>query len=383
MRIGIDGRSLMDKRYSGVPEFAYNLVSTLLENDRKNTYGIFLNSFKKTALPLNQELHKRYYPYRYKIPNKILNYFLFNILNIPKIDKLLKTDIFFMPHLNFIALDNYKKCILTIHDLSFIRYPNYFSFRKNIWHHMLNVRKLVSRIGKIVAVSENTKNDLMELYNISPDLIKVIYPGISKEFKILETGKRWTEDIRKKYGLPESFILCLCTIEPRKNIEAVIRSYEIFRDEHKDYSHIKLVIAGGWGWKSSQAYQAWNFSEFKKDIYFTGYIDKCDKVNIYNLAELFVFPSFYEGFGFPPLESMACGTPVITGNYSSLPEIASNSAILIDPKNIQSLYESMAIFIIDHRVRNEYIKRGLETVKNFSWEITSENYMQLFNEING
>lgn len=385
MIIGIDIRTLMDTRYSGVSEYTLNLVNALLKLDSKNEYRLFYNAAKDISASLPKFDYPNVKIIKKSIPNKILNYLFFKFFNSPKIDKLLKADVFFMPHINFIGLTppppplikEGSKCesILTIHDLSFLRYPEFFSARKNFWHKMINVKKLASRFDKIVAVSENTKRDIVDLCGVEPEKIKVIYSGAEDIYK----QNHELENIRKKYDLPEKFILFLGTVEPRKNIDGLIGAYEILREKNGDLAQYKLVIAGGRGWKSKEIYKRRENSKYRSDIKFLGYIEKKDKVYLYNLASLFVYPSFYEGFGFPPLEAMACGTPIITGLSSSLPEIIGNAGLMVDPYNTNDLAVAMEKVLTDDDLRNNLIQKGLERVKNFSWEKAAENYLKLFN----
>ena len=399
MKIGVDIRTLMDARYSGVSEYTLNLVSALLRLDRKNEYRLFYN----TAKNISGRMPKFDYPnvkiVKKSVPNKILNYFLFKFLNSPKIDKLLGVDpssgrgagVFFMPHINFIALSGKSKSVLTVHDLSFLRYPEFFSARKNFWHKMINVKKLANKFDKIIAVSENTKRDVMELCGVNPDRIKVIYSGVEHVYRPLTSrGKEPSSEaselgslnkVKGKYQLPDKFILFLGTIEPRKNINGLIRAYEILKERNSDLSQHKLVIAGGNGWRSGGIYKVWQESKYKDDIIFLGYIEKKDKVYLYNLASLFVYPSFYEGFGFPPLEAMASGTPVITSFTSSLPEIVGGAGLMIDPYNINDLAIVMEKVLTDDDLRDNLIKKGLERVKNFSWEKAGREYLELFNRV--
>lgn len=382
MIIGIDIRTLMDTRYSGVSEYTLNLVNALLKLDSKNEYRLFYNAAKDISASLRQFDCPNVKIIKKSIPNKILNYLFFKFFNSPKIDKLLKADVFFMPHINFIGLSGKTKSILTIHDLSFLRYPEFFSARKNFWHKMINVKKLVSRFDEIVAVSENTKRDIVDLCGVEPEKIKVIYSGAEDIYRQMmpNDAKERQEQfkIKIKYNLPEKFILFLGTVEPRKNIDGLVRAYEILREKNGDLAQYKLLIAGGRGWKSKKIYKRRENSKYRDDIKFLGYIEKKDKVYLYNLASLFVYPSFYEGFGFPPLEAMACGTPIITGLSSSLPEIIGNAGLMVDPYNISDLAAAMEKVLIDDDLRNNLIQKGLERVKNFSWEKAAKNYLELF-----
>jgi glycosyltransferase involved in cell wall biosynthesis len=226
--------------------------------------------------------------------------------------------------------------------------------------------------------------------------VKVIYSGVGEEYKkinyklqitnyklldlnlVNEVGKLY--GVKTKYNLPEKFILFLGTIEPRKNIVGLIQAYSQLKIKNYKLQNYKLVIAGGKGWRSNEIYEEWEKSEYKDDIIFLGYIDNQDKPYIYNLASVFVYPSFYEGFGFPPLEAMACGVPVITSFASSLPEIVGDAGIMIDPYNINDLAEAISKVLSDEKLRNSMIEKGLEQAKKFSWGKAAGEYLDIINQ---
>ena len=298
MRIGVDIRTLMDARYSGVSEYTYNLLTHMLKFDKGNKYCLFYNSLKDVSpnIPNFKNTNIEYVKYSY--PNKLLNYFLFKPFNLPKIDKRLGLDMIFMPHINFIGLTRRKPSVLTIHDLSYIRYREYFSLRKNIWHKLINVKKLINNFSHVVAVSENTKADIVELCNVDDTRVSVIHSGINPSFRQLSRGNEKDnselEKVKNKYHLPDDFILFLGTVEPRKNIIGLMMAYDMLVKDDK-VGEYNLIIAGMDGWKSKDIYKTWENLECKERIKFIGYVDKDDKRAIYNLAKVFVYPSFYEG----------------------------------------------------------------------------------------
>jgi glycosyltransferase involved in cell wall biosynthesis len=187
--------------------------------------------------------------------------------------------------------------------------------------------------------------------------------------------------VKNKYGLPDKFILYLGTVEPRKNIDGIIRGYNELRTMNHELGDYKLVIAGGKGWKSKNIYKEWELSKFKDDIKFLGYIDSADRAYLYNLAAVFVYPSFYEGFGFPPLEAMACGLPVVASYASSLPEVAGEAALMVDPYNINDIARALTEILTDDNLRKKLIARGLEQAKKFSWQKTAEEYLEILSKL--
>ncbi|MFH1255134.1 MAG: glycosyltransferase family 1 protein [bacterium] len=385
MKIGIDIRPLMDARYSGVSEYALNLIKRILTADKNNEYRLFYNCFGQCQnIPEFADENAKTVKYNY--PNKILNYLFFKFFNYPKIDKELEADVFFMPHINFIGMSSRAKSLITIHDLSFLRYPEFFSRRKNFWHRMINVKKTLNRFNVIVAASENTKRDIVDLRGVDENKIKVIYAGVGEEFrKMGEADEAKLREIKNKYKLPDKYILYLGTLEPRKNVDGIIRAYNKFRVENGGLRDVKLIIAGGKGWKSFNIYKEWRMSAFKNDIEFLGYVDGEDKPYLYNSASVFVYPSFYEGFGFPPLEAMACGVPVIASYAASLPEITGGAALMVNPHDDNDIAAAMAEILkndsLSGELRNKFIARGLEQAAKFSWDKTAEEYLKIIHQL--
>ncbi|MFP4514879.1 MAG: glycosyltransferase family 4 protein [Parcubacteria group bacterium] len=390
MNIGIDVRTLMDKYYSGVSTYSLNLIQELLKIDKDNNYFLYYNSAKKINLP---KLEGNYKLVATKYPNKIFNYILQKNLSWPKLDKVLGgVDVFLAPHYNFLSLSNDTKKILTIHDLSFLRYPEFFSSRKNFWHQAINIKKLANSMDMIVTVSENTKQDVLELLNIKEEKVKVIYSGLENSFhdllSNLENDSLNTEidqgklrSVKEKYDLPDKYILSLSNLEPRKNLETLISAYNKIRDENHDFKDIKLVICGVKGWKYKNIFKSIKKSKYSEDIIYTSYIDNIDKPYIYRQAKVFVYPSFYEGFGFPPLEAMASAVPVVASFSSSLPELIDKAGILVDPKSSDELAFAISRLLTDKKLRDYYVDKGFKRAKEFSWQKTAQNYIELFNTL--
>jgi glycosyltransferase involved in cell wall biosynthesis len=379
MKIGIDIRTLMDKEPSGVSEHTFNLVKKNIENDKKNQYILFYNSFKNIEERIPDFNNAKIVKTKY--PNKIFNILMQGFLKYPKLDKHLKVDAFLMPNFSFIALSKECKKIIIVHDLSFIRYKEFFSLKMILWHKLINVKKILNQADKIIAVSKNTKNDIVELFKIKENKVKVIYPGLDKIFKEKNKSSEKINKIKIKYKLPENYFLYLGTLEPRKNIIGIIKAYEIFRKNNKDFKEYKLIIAGGKGWKSDGIFKVYKKSKYHDDIKFLGYVKKEDKVYLYNLAKIFLFPSFFEGFGFPPLEAMACGTPVIVGNNSSLSEAIGSSGIQVNPYKQELIAKAIEILLKDKNLYKEYKERGFKKALEFRWDKAYCQYSSILKEL--
>ena len=294
---------------------------------------------------------------------------------------------------NFLKLNKNKKLVLTVHDLSFLRYPEFFSSRKNFWHRALRIKKLLNRADKIVVVSQSTKHDLQELFKINSDKIEVIYSGNNYQLEALKRLKLEEEILfnnQQKFNdiflqtkkISKDFILFLGNIEPRKNITSLIEAYNILRQNNEKSQEVQLVLAGGRGWKTKKILKTWRKSPFKNDIKFLGYVNSQEKEALYRQAKLFVYPSFYEGFGFPPLEAASFGIPVISSHVSSLPEILEAGALLINPFKPDELAEAMSLLLSDNSLRARFIKAGLERASQFSWDKTANLYLKLFEKLN-
>lgn len=380
MKIGIDIRVLMDKNYSGISEYTANLLSEILEQDRNNEYKLFYNSFKTPEDRLGSWVKNNSKLIATHYPNKVFNYFLQKICSRPKLDKILgETDIFFAPHLNFLNVSGKTKLIVTVHDLSFLRYPEFFSFRKNIWHKALNIKKLLHQAEMIVAVSENTKLDLIELIGMASEKIRVIYSGNNCKASIINS--ELVDNFLNQRFLKKNFILSVGNIEPRKNVSGLIAAYNELRNKRPDINN-QLVLAGAKGWKHRKIFNTWRQSPYQADIKFLGYISRLEKEILYSNASIFVYPSFYEGFGFPPLEAMAFGLPVVSSNVSSLPEVLGKAALLVNPFKSEAIAEAMEIALTNEDIRSDLIKKGKERAANFTWEKSAQEYLKLFSEIN-
>ncbi|MDD5043684.1 MAG: glycosyltransferase family 1 protein [Patescibacteria group bacterium] len=373
----VDIRPLMERHRTGVSVYTENTLRSVLERDQKNKYFLFYNSFKSPAdLPKFNRSDVFYCGFRY--PNKILNLTM-RFLGWPKVDKMvgkkfhIKADVFWMPNWQFIALSKNIKKILTVHDLSPLLYPDFFSLKRRLWHKLINTPKLCRTFDRLIAVSENTKNDLIKTLGLSEEKVTVVYPGTNSQ---LETHNLKLETIKTKYNLPDKFILYLGTLEPRKNIIGIITAFEKLINCRLPVAGCQLILAGPRGWLYEDIYRAAKQSPVADKIRFINYVAEDDKPTFYAAAELFIFPSFYEGFGFPPLEAMAAGTPVVASLGSSVGEILGDAALLVDPYNTNEIAGAMEQILTDEGLKNKLIERGRELVKRYSWGKCGEEILK-------
>ena len=371
MRVGIDVRCLMESRYSGISEYTYNLLSHLFRIDQQNQYFLFYNSSKQPRVPRFDFSNVTYREFKY--PNRLFNLSL-RFLKLTTIDKLVGgVDVFITPNFLFTNLSPSVRKIMIVHDLTFEIYPEFFTAKKRLWHALIGPRQLCEKAQTVVAISQNTRRDIEKIYKINPAKIKVIYQGINDIFFQPITAEQ-KNTVRQKYGLPDNYIFYLGNLEPRKNVESLLKAFEKTPDQS-----VNLVLAGSQAWKYQAIQKIWQNSSSKKRVKFLGYVDAVDKPALYSLAKFLVYPSIYEGFGLPPLEAQACGTPVITSFSSSLVEAIGDSGLLIDPNNITELTQVINHLLADDSLRQELASRGFKNAEKFHWEKTAAEILNLIN----
>ncbi len=375
MKILFDARVFSKGEVSGIPEYARLLLEHLLKIDTLNEYSLFLNSFLGVPSPVDRKKYKNLSVFNMHIPNRVLD-FLFKYINQPKIDIIMGADVIFSPHFNILSHKKNTPRVVTFHDLSFERFPQFYSPRGKLWHWRQNPKKQAEDAQEIIAVSNSTKVDLVEYYKISPEKISVVYSGVNPFFSLPVLPSHLYE-FQKEHNLPKRFILTLGTIEPRKNIQGLVRAFNIIKQK-EDMRDVKLVIAGKDGWLCDDIYKEINVSPWRGDIIMWGQASLEEARNLYKLASVFATPSFLEGFGFPALEAQTCGVPVVASNRGSLPEILERSALLCDPKNDEELALHIFTLFSDQELREDMISRGYENVRRFDWEKTAQKTLEIF-----
>ncbi len=364
MKIGIDARCLCEARYSGISEYTHNLVKHLISIDQQNQYILFYNAAKAARMPALTGPNVIHRSFRY--PNKIFNLAL-RFFKFTSLDQMIGgVDVFLTPTFLFTNISSDTKKILVVHDLSFELYPEFFTPKQRLWHTLINPRQIAQQADIIIAISENTKSDVVRIYGVTPDKVQVIYNGIGDEYFTRPTTEE-VERVTKKYKLPARYVFFLGNLEPRKNVTTLIQAFGQLTD-----STVELLIAGGQAWKYRNVYQAWEQSPARSRIRFLGYVDAADKPMLYQQATMFVYPSVFEGFGLPPVEAMASGTPVISSFTSSLVESVSDAGLLIDPNNITELTQTIGTLLTDEKLRLELSSRGRAHAEKFRWQTIAQ-----------
>jgi len=375
MKIFFDARALTNKRTSGIDEYIRLLTEKLLDIDHKNKYEFFTNGFTKSYFPKAFEEKENVSRISWRIPNKILDS-LSLVFHEPKINRITNADIIFSPHFNLLNVSKNSKRIITFHDLSFIHFPEFYPLRKRFWHFQQDLKRQIKEATRIIAVSDFTAQDLKNTFSVPEEKIQRIYSGINTFYKKLPKDE--TLKFRESRRLKNPFLLFVGVLEPRKNIGSVIASFSALKEKYI-FRDLKLVIAGKNGWLCDKIFKEASHSKSKNDIIFWGESSFEDLRFLYNTCEAFIYPSFFEGFGFPPLEAQACGAPVVISNRSSFPEIIGNSGFLVDPWRIDEQISALEELLTNNSLRSKFVERGFKNTERFSWETTAHEFLKTFN----
>lgn len=367
MKITVDLRSLQSGSVSGVENYTLNLLENLLTLDKKNQYALFSNSWSKVNIPDFHFVNAK--SVKTQLPNKLLNLALkFNFTKLEKFTG--KANWLFMPNLNQFNILPETKLAITVHDLSPVITPFYYNWKRRVWHKFLDYKKAYHRANVIFTVSKYTKLDLIRHFNISPEKIVVSYPGIDQPGLNSKLTENKLRAVRNFYGLPIEYILFLNTIEPRKNLGNLIKAFEALN------SKVSLVIAGRKGWNYKNVLKQIRLSPKKNRIKYLGYVEESDKSAIIKQAEALVYPSFYEGFGFQPLEAMALGVPTVVSQVTSLPEVVQDSSIMVDPNSATSIQKGLEQILLKGELREKLIASGKARAKEFNWKISASKVIK-------
>lgn len=267
---------------------------------------------------------------------------------------------------NVVPMMGAAKMIVTIHDLSFVRYPNGFPAAKRRYHLWMT-RLSARRSSVILADSESTRDDLVRYFGARADTIRVVYPGVTDLYR--PQDPHVLAAFRQRHHLERPYILHVGTLQPRKNLARLIDAFALFKQQCPVLH--QLVLVGGKGWMYDDLSRRVEAHGLQSDVLFVGYAGADELPLWYAGAQHCVFPSLYEGFGFPVVESMACGTPVITSNVSSLPEVAGSAGLLVDPLDTERISAAMLSLVADADLRAELVVRGYQQAARYTWSATA------------
>lgn len=348
MRIAIDIREAVGPKV-GKGWYTFVMVKELLKHDPDHHYILYTN---KAA----SEYDKYDNATLRVIKKSGLRWHLAVLRDLYKI----KPDVFWAPTSYIIPAlaPRSLKTVITVHDIVAFLFPEGHN-KKAVWAERLTLRRAVKKARHIFTISQSTKQDLMKVFRVPEEKILIAPCAASTIFKPID-NHILLQKVALKYGLPKKFILAVGTLSPRKNFNRLIRAYARVLPKHDD-THLVIVGPKGWNFEDILPF------EQSDKVHMIGYVDGQDIAAVYNLAALFVFPSLYEGFGIPPLEAMACGCPVITSNVSSLPEVAGNAAMLVDPYSVDEIAKAMDVILSNRYIALDLREKGFERVKKFNW----------------
>jgi glycosyltransferase involved in cell wall biosynthesis len=367
---------------AGIGRYTRGLVDALTRLDTRHQYTLLVLGragarFIPGALPANFKL--RYVPLSDRWATV-----LWYRLNLPLPVDLFagRADLFHGP--SFTLPPSFIPSLLTVHDLSFLRYPQGAHPALLAWLSRAVPRSL-RRARHVLADSESTRSDLIELMGIPAGRITVIGAGVDERFRPV-TDPATLAGVRARYRLPDRFILGISTLEPRKNFTGLIAAFSRLATatgRPSSVADLHLVIAGGKGWLYDDIFAAADASPVRERIHFTGFVADEDLPALYTLADLFAFPSHYEGFGIPVLEAMACGTPVVCADNSSLPEVAGDAALWVASTDTDALADAMQRLLVDTSLRTGLIERGLAQARKFTWEGAARRLLEVYEAVAG
>lgn len=377
MHIGIDAHAI-GAQQGGNETYIRGLIRALAEVDGQNRYTIFLaepaaaeewrDGFVRQFSNFEVCLLSKPTPL-VRVPLALA----FDLRRRPPVDRI---DVL---HVQYTAPPFCPAPVVaTIHDLAFEHMPETFT-RRGSMQLKLTVRRTAQRAARIATVSEYSRQDLLRTYHLSPEKVAVTYNGIESHFTPHSVSLNESDEIRRCFGISRSFLLAVGSLQPRKNLVRLIRAYARLRAEHSGFAP-QLVIVGRKLWLADEIFAEVRRQRWAEDVILTGYVADADLAKLYRAATAFVYPSLFEGFGLPPVEAMACGTPVVTSNVSSLPEVVGDAALLVDPGDEQALAAALLRIVSDQPLRAKLREQGIVQAGKFTWRAAAEKTLQLYRE---
>ncbi len=362
MQLLIDARLLAQGGKTGVEIYAHNIIGRLIATRPETPITLFYNAWRTAPLP--EEWHAPHVRVvNWGVPNKLYD------LWQPAIDRYIPCDAIYSPHINRLHFQHTPRA-LTIHDLSFIHYPQFFPLKYRLWHSRQRIALQAREAAVIITNSQYTKRDIMDTLGVPEGKIRVIYPGVDAPAAPVEAPASLSS--AQKAILAKPYILSLSTLEPRKNILGAISAFSLLRRDPR-FADLNLIVAGGKSWKFDPPRHP--------GVIYWGGMNQEEKAFMYTEAEALIFPSFFEGFGFPPLEAQSYGCPVIASDRASLPEILGDSALLMSPWNVHGLAGALETLLTDHGERDRLIARGRENAARFDWNTTICELSNIFSSL--
>lgn len=367
MKIGIDATVLQGKD-AGSLRYFEQLLTGLAEFGSMNDYVVLVNQrlSSSVALPRSDNLLWREVSIPRLLPPALGQQLLLPWKALEEL-KLLHSPVFVPP----LLFDG--RTVMTVFDLTSELYSQTMKWTGRLWWKLLR-RRGIEKANRIIALSQSTKKDLQKYYGITENKVKVVYPCTRRIFKPILSPR----DIAVKYGLPEKYILFVGTLERRKNIANLIRAYARARQTGK-LEH-KLILCGKRGWLYDDIFRTIVKLELQQQVILLGYVSDEDLPGLYSAADLFAYISFYEGFGLPVLEAMACGTPILCSNTSSLPEVVGEASVMVSPNNVDQIASEMVKILTNRDLANFLVEKGLERAKSFSIERFIRQTLDVYSE---
>ena len=353
MRVGIDAR-LSYHQPAGISRYTKHLIEELAHLDRESAYTVFQHRKQRDPLADAPNFQRRtlFAPVHSRVEQSMLA----AELSFHSLDLLHSTD--FIP-----PLHSSIPSVITVHDLAFLRWPHFLT--ENHASYYSQIDKAVEHARHIIVPSESTKNDVVGQLGASPKKISIIYEAAAPHYCPLSQEQCRTA-MQAKYGIPEKYIFFVSTIEPRKNIEGLLDAFHHLR-KYYGVDDTGLVLAGKPGWLYEEIYRRVEQLDLGRSTYFIGRVPDEDLHQLFVGARCHVHPAFYEGFGLSPLEAMACGTPTIVSNTSSMPEVVGDAGLIVDPSNREEIAVAMHRLLTEEPLHQELSQKGLQRASVFSW----------------
>jgi len=370
MRVAIDYTTAIAQG-AGIGRYVRCLVEALIALDSSSQYELLACGRSAQELPFpsrpNVEVRHIFLPdrhwFRWQLP------FYSRYFSGP-------VDIYHGPNFALPSLKKTLRKIVTIHDLAYLEYPQYVPPATRSYLNAV-VPAAIAEADVVVAVSHSVARALNQYYRVPREKIAVIPNGVGTRFRHV-TDPIPLEETRRKFGLHAPFVLSVGTLEPRKNHLGLIKAFTQVREQRAD---VVLALAGDEGWLYEETRQIVTKLKLEGRVRFLGRVSEDELVALYNMAEIFAFPSFYEGFGIPPLEAMACGAPVITSNMSSLPEVVGDAALMLDPYDIDAIAASISHLLEDRELRESLRQKGYERARSYSWHNAASKMLSVYRRL--